>query len=118
MSIQNPVRLRVLRGTKSLDETLCPLGQPEKAIGQESRIEPWLALHNQSACLRQRSTVSLPQHDESAETAKSQSLVTLLGLDDNTLSSRSEAIFIDIPFYRTGFSEAALDLSAAAAAAG
>jgi hypothetical protein len=49
--------------------------------------------------------VSLPQHDESAETAKSQSLVTLLGLDDNTVSSRSEAIFIDIPFYRTGFSE-------------
>jgi hypothetical protein len=62
-----------------------------------------LALHNQSACLRRRSTASLPQHDESAETAKSQSLVTLLGLDDNTLSSRSEAIFIDFPFYRTGF---------------
>ena len=23
--------------------TLCPLGQPKKAIGQESQIEPWLA---------------------------------------------------------------------------
>src|SRR6202158_5993994 len=27
-----------------------PLGQPEKAIGEKSQIEPWLALHNRSAC--------------------------------------------------------------------
>ena len=26
------------------EPTLCPLGQPEKAIGHESLIEPWLAL--------------------------------------------------------------------------
>src|SRR5216684_7211850 len=32
------------------------LGQPEKAIGHESPIEPWLALHNRSACLRQKPT--------------------------------------------------------------
>ena len=26
--------------------TICPLGQPEKAIGRESQIEPWLAFAN------------------------------------------------------------------------
>jgi hypothetical protein len=40
--------------------------------------------------------------------AKSQSLVTLLGLDRNTLSSHRTAILVDIPFYRTGFSETGL----------
>jgi hypothetical protein len=34
----------------------CPLGQPEKAIGEKSPIEPWLAWHNPSACLRQELT--------------------------------------------------------------
>jgi hypothetical protein len=29
-------------GTESLFCTLCPLGEPEIAIGQEPRIEPWL----------------------------------------------------------------------------
>ena len=24
--------------------TICPLGQPNKAIGHESQIEPWLAI--------------------------------------------------------------------------
>ena len=52
VSIQNPVRPRA-SGTKVFRETLCPLGQPEKAIGHEPQIEPWLALHNHSACLRQ-----------------------------------------------------------------
>jgi hypothetical protein len=30
--------------------TLCPLGQPEKAIDHESQIEPWLAPDNRPAC--------------------------------------------------------------------
>jgi hypothetical protein len=30
--------------------TLGPLGQPEKAIGHESPIEPWLAPDHRSAC--------------------------------------------------------------------
>ena len=29
---------------QSFRATLCPLGQPNKAIGHESRIEPWLAI--------------------------------------------------------------------------
>ena len=30
--------------------TLVPLGQPEKAMGHESPIEPWLAPDNRAAC--------------------------------------------------------------------
>ena len=30
--------------------TLVPLGQPEKAMGYESPIEPWLAPDNRAAC--------------------------------------------------------------------
>jgi hypothetical protein len=45
-------------------ETLYPLGQPEKAIGEKSQIEPWLALHNHAACLRQEPTASLRHDDE------------------------------------------------------
>jgi hypothetical protein len=30
--------------------TICPLGQPEKAIGFEPQIELWLALYNRTAC--------------------------------------------------------------------
>ena len=40
-SIQNPVRPWGASSTQSHDETLCPLGQPGKAIGHEPRIEPW-----------------------------------------------------------------------------
>lgn len=50
VSIHNRVRLRMSLGHRVSRETLCPLGQPEKTIGQESPIEPWLALHNHSAC--------------------------------------------------------------------
>ena len=44
--------LRAL-GTGATDSTLCPLGQPEKAIDHESLIEPWLAPYNRPACLFQ-----------------------------------------------------------------
>src|SRR5579859_7550147 len=53
-SIRNPVRRNGCFGQRVSRETLCPLGQPEKVIGRESQIEPWLALHNHSACLRQK----------------------------------------------------------------
>ena len=49
VSIQNPVRLRRCFEHRVSRETLGPLGQPEKAIGHESPIEPWLAL--QPRCL-------------------------------------------------------------------
>ena len=32
------------------ETTLCPLGQPEKAIDHESLLEPWLAPINRLAC--------------------------------------------------------------------
>jgi hypothetical protein len=32
------------------DPRLCPLGQPEKAIGEQSLIEPWLVAYNHPAC--------------------------------------------------------------------
>src|SRR5258708_7910560 len=44
--------LRALRVSRL---TICPLGQPEKAIGLEPQIEPWLAIYNHTACLRQKS---------------------------------------------------------------
>ena len=43
-------------GTESLGKPYAPSDNPEKAIGHESQIEPWLALHNPSACLRQKPT--------------------------------------------------------------
>src|SRR6266403_1089605 len=44
--------LRALRVSRL---TICPLGQPEKAIGLEPQIEPWLAIYNHTTCLRQKS---------------------------------------------------------------
>ena len=35
---------------RATEPTLCPLGQPEKAIDHESLIEPWLAPDNRPAC--------------------------------------------------------------------
>src|SRR6516225_1376026 len=44
VSIHNPVTAEsVLRAPPVSGLTLCPLGQPEKAAGHESQIEPWLA---------------------------------------------------------------------------
>jgi hypothetical protein len=53
VSINKTVRLRVCFGHQVFRETLCPLGQSDKAIGEKPQIEPWLALHNRTACLRQ-----------------------------------------------------------------
>src|ERR1035437_10390641 len=59
-------------------------------------------------CVRNR-RASLRQHDESEEKGKSQSLITLLGLDGKTISPvpyrRGESICLDIPFYRTHLPE-------------
>ena len=44
------VGTHVLRHGVSL-LTLCPLGQPKKAIGHESQIEPWFHIHMQPFCL-------------------------------------------------------------------
>src|SRR5438445_1576436 len=50
-NLPNPVRRKGCFGHRVSRETLCPLGQPEKAIGRESPIEPWLALHNHASFL-------------------------------------------------------------------
>ena len=42
VSIQAGFRPRLAR--RSFRPTICPLGQPNKAIGHESQIEPWLAI--------------------------------------------------------------------------
>jgi hypothetical protein len=44
--------------------TLGPLGQPEKAIGHEPQIEPWLAPDNRCACRSQNGLASSRSHDE------------------------------------------------------
>jgi hypothetical protein len=31
-------------------KSLCPLGQPEKALGHEPQIDPWLTPYNHRAC--------------------------------------------------------------------
>ena len=76
----------VLRAS-SLSINPMPPGQPEKAIGKKSQIEPWLALHNQSACLRQQPNGVIRQHYESAAKEASQRLVTILGLDGKAIYS-------------------------------
>ena len=43
-SMRSPVGT-VASGT-SLCENLCPLGQPEKAVGHQPQIEPWLTPYN------------------------------------------------------------------------
>src|ERR1700686_1163469 len=43
VSIHNPLRRALRVPSRVFRETLCPLGQPEKAIGEKSQIE--LALH-------------------------------------------------------------------------
>jgi hypothetical protein len=99
VSIFKPVRPSACFEHQVFRETLCPLGQPEKAIGEKSQIEPWLALHNHSACLRQQPNGVIRQHHESAAKEASQSLVTILGLDGKTIysapSGRRRSIFLD-----------------------
>jgi len=56
VSIHNPVTAEsVLRAPPVSGLTICPLGQPEKATGHESQIEPWLASTTTLlACARNR----------------------------------------------------------------
>src|SRR5713226_6943287 len=64
------VRQRVSRAT------VCPLGQPNKAIGLESPIEPWLAHRYHAACRRSgtaRRTQQLMDRDPAQRNAPEQS---------------------------------------------
>ena len=53
-------------GTESLFCTLCPLGEPEIAIGQEPRIEPWLPRIESLAKFQESTTLS-PLENEPRE---------------------------------------------------
>src|SRR5262245_12854902 len=51
VSIHKAVRAEsVLRAPPVSWLTICPLAQPEKAIGYEPQIEPWLATDHHTAC--------------------------------------------------------------------
>src|SRR5258707_383069 len=61
---------------------MCPLGQPEKAIGLEPQIEPWLAFLLQPYCLsHQKPQASSRQQHDSAKKENPKSLPTLHGLE-------------------------------------
>ena len=102
-------------GTESLFCTLCPLGEPEIAIGHEPRIEPWLP-RNRIACQvsriggrchhsknEPRERKSNPEKDLSSDREPSANS----GLDIETkifsATSRRRSFFVDIPFYRTTY---------------
>jgi hypothetical protein len=94
--------------------TLCPLGEPEIAIGQEPRIEPWLP-RNRIACQVSRIDGRAPLENEPRE-RKSNPEKNLSsdrgpsansGLDIETKNfsgtGRGRNFFVDIPFYRTPY---------------
>src|SRR6266404_4207663 len=96
-----------------------PLGQPEKAIGQEPQIEPWLAPDNHFACRFQNGLASSQPHDENrwgrkpkqpgTAVQRTESLGrkvrTILahshGLESKKISGRRRGVFLDFSFYRT-----------------
>src|SRR5438445_11251924 len=82
-----------------------PLGQPNKAIGLESPIEPWLAHCRHAACRRSR-TARRTQQLMDRDTAQRSTTEPHTGLDVRHLPSpspcgRGEVFSLDIPFYRT-----------------
>src|SRR6266853_4476213 len=95
--------LRALRVSRL---TICPLGQPEKAIGLEPQIEPWLAFLLQPYCLsHQKPQASSRQQHDSAKKENPKSLPTLHGLESRAKifapSSRRGSFSLDSPLYRT-----------------
>src|SRR5437588_11420702 len=86
--------------------TLCPLGQPEIAIGHEPRIEPWLTQSTTLAC-RSLNSMELPQVAEKLMRIKRQNPCSEAdgkwagSRETNLDSSRGRTFFLDIPFYRT-----------------
>ena len=86
--------------------TICPLGQPEKAIGLEPQIELWLAFLLPPNCLsHQKPKASSRQQHESAKKENPKNRSTLHGLESWAQifapSSRGRAFSLDSPLYRT-----------------
>jgi hypothetical protein len=92
--------------------TLCPLGEPEIAIGPEPRIEPWLPKSNRLPSFKNRRTLS-PRENEPRERksnpeqnfSSDREPSANSGLDIETknfsATGRRRSFFVDIPFYRT-----------------
>src|SRR6266478_1639403 len=95
--------LRALRVSRL---TICPLGQPEKAIGLEPQIELWLAFLLPPYCLSHRKPkASSRQQHESAKKENPKNRSTLHGLESRAKifapSSRRGIFSLDSPLYRT-----------------
>ena len=99
-------RVRVSRGT------VCSLGQPNKAIGLESQIEPWLATAATLLAGAKKPHGTTPRFMGSesshgrghANNAPAPSLAAAYGgwMSENHPSWRRGKVFsLDIPFYRT-----------------
>src|SRR5882762_7016939 len=95
--------LRALRVSRL---TICPLGQPEKAIGLEPQIEPWLAIYNHTACLRQKSmglvyVSAMNLRKRKITDPPLYELGWMAGRISSLPPVAGEVFFIDISFYRT-----------------
>jgi len=101
--------------------TLYPLGQPEKALGHEPQIEPWLTLSTATLAKFQRpigvvatnnedSAVEIEQGKLKGHTGRKQkpsashNAEGLEVKESFSTSGRGKSIFLDIPLYRTGVS--------------
>ena len=95
----------MLRAPRVSLATLCPLAQPEKAIGHESQIEPWLALTtplldaSETDERRYASKMNLENRKNRGSSHQ------YMGWMSERISLRlpvaGEVFFLDIPFYRT-----------------
>jgi hypothetical protein len=107
VSIHNPVTAESVLGAPPVSGlTLCPLGQPEKATGHKSQIEPWLASTTTLlACAGNRKRRHHKKH-ESRRRENLKNLATHRRLDStenrSAPSSRRGSISLDSPLYRTG----------------
>src|SRR6266850_5397409 len=98
--------LRALRVSRL---TICPLGQPEKAIGLEPQIEPWLAIFATVLLVASETAASSRQQHDSAKKENPKSLPTVHGLESRAKifapSSRRGVFSLDSPLYRTRLPE-------------
>jgi hypothetical protein len=95
--------------------TLCPLGEPEIAIGHEPRIEPWLPRKsNRLPSFKSRRTLSLLENEPRERNSSPEKNLSNnrepsanSGLDTETknfsTTGRRRSFFVDIPFYRTTY---------------
>src|ERR1700739_3370174 len=95
--------------------TLCPLGEPEIAIGFEPRIEPWLP-RNRIACQvsrvggrchhsknEPREWKSNPEKNLSSDREPSANSGLDIETKNFSATGRRRSFFVDIPFYRTTY---------------